>query len=292
MFTRFKERREAKGRERLHDKYERVFSSWNEDDEFMTTCIKTAQSFAGDGDPCAADAPATVHPGERVVGVVQGVGLVEPKRLPGHWQGGYSGFSFRIAKGVRHNVGGTRGHFEQGAEVISPVDVGNVLVTDKRVVFTGERKAREWQFAKLLGLHHDPDAPRTFLPVSNREAVSGIAYPGSGAPDLRFRISLAIALFNGRLDEFIDELTREHEAHQSERPTEPVALVDKPVATAPAGSERPANEQSAGAPAVTATTRAGAGWYADPSGKHAWRYYDGATWTSTVSDGGSVSSDT
>lgn len=286
MFTRFKERREAKARERAHKSYERAFSSWNEDDEFMTACIKTAQSFAGAGNPFATDAPATVHPGERVVGFAYGVGLLEPKRLPGHWQGGYSGFSFRIAKGVRYNIGGTRGHFEQGAEVITPVDSGDALVTDRRVAFTGKLKAREWLFAKLLGLHHDPDAARTFLPVSNREAVSGISYPGDSAPEVRFRISLALALFNGRLDQFIDELVSEHEAHQSERPAAPLTLVEKPASTEPV-----VTEPAVTAPAVTEAVHAAAGWYADPSGKHAWRYYDGAKWTSAVSDGGSLSSD-
>ncbi|MCE5202657.1 MAG: DUF2510 domain-containing protein [Actinomycetia bacterium] len=34
-----------------------------------------------------------------------------------------------------------------------------------------------------------------------------------------------------------------------------------------------------------------AGWYADPAGRHQLRYWDGARWTSSVSDGGAVSQD-
>jgi hypothetical protein len=34
-----------------------------------------------------------------------------------------------------------------------------------------------------------------------------------------------------------------------------------------------------------------AGWLADPSGRHDLRYWDGSTWTATVSDGGQTSTD-
>ncbi|MET0150207.1 MAG: DUF2510 domain-containing protein, partial [Acidimicrobiales bacterium] len=33
------------------------------------------------------------------------------------------------------------------------------------------------------------------------------------------------------------------------------------------------------------------GWYADPNGRHEYRYWDGATWSDQVSDGGVVSTD-
>ena len=43
--------------------------------------------------------------------------------------GGYSGFSFRIAKGVRYHIGGTRGHYEPGmktpAQLLSQVSYCN-----------------------------------------------------------------------------------------------------------------------------------------------------------------------
>ncbi len=33
------------------------------------------------------------------------------------------------------------------------------------------------------------------------------------------------------------------------------------------------------------------GWYTDPTGNHAYRYWDGSTWTSQVSDGGATGTD-
>jgi hypothetical protein len=37
--------------------------------------------------------------------------------------------------------------------------------------------------------------------------------------------------------------------------------------------------------------RAAAAWYADPSGRHQYRYWDGATWTTSVADDGRASVD-
>src|SRR5215472_12322174 len=34
-----------------------------------------------------------------------------------------------------------------------------------------------------------------------------------------------------------------------------------------------------------------AGWYADPAGRHEYRYWDGASWTSGVADGGITAND-
>lgn len=38
-------------------------------------------------------------------------------------------------------------------------------------------------------------------------------------------------------------------------------------------------------------TAAAAAWYADPSGRHQYRYWDGTTWTPSVADDGQVSVD-
>jgi len=54
------------------------------------------------------------------------------------------------------------------------------------------------------------------------------------------------------------------------------------------GSWAPADTKAqAGAEERTAT----AAWYADPSGRHQYRYWDGATWTPSVADDGRTSVD-
>lgn len=53
----------------------------------------------------------------------------------------------------------------------------------------------------------------------------------------------------------------------------------------------PASSAPAGASAATAAAAAPADWYADPSGRHEQRYWDGSAWTHHVADRGQVSSD-
>jgi hypothetical protein len=141
--------------------------------------------------------------------------------LPGHWQGGYSGFSFRIAKGVRYHVGGTRGSYAQGEEVPTPIDTGTVTVTDQRVVFQGAKQAREWLFSKLLGYQHSASMPWTALQVSNRQKVSGVLYDKAHAEDFHFTLALALANYRGEVPAFVAHLEAELKEHEATRPAPP-----------------------------------------------------------------------
>ena len=68
------------------------------------------------------------------------------------WQGGSSGFSFRIAKGVRYRTGGTRGHMQQVGTKMVATDAGWLSVTSTRIVFSGKTSTREIHYAKLVNL--------------------------------------------------------------------------------------------------------------------------------------------
>lgn len=146
---------------------------------------------------------------ERAFGVFEGAGLIEPRRARGSYQGGYSGFSFRIAKGIRYNIGGSRGTYMPGEERPTVIDYGCITVTNQRVIFQGPKQSREWAFTKLLGLQHDPQLPWTAIHVSNRQKVSGFLYDDANATEVRFRLALAIAHFNGATAEFEAELRQQ-----------------------------------------------------------------------------------
>lgn len=68
------------------------------------------------------------------------------------WQGGYSGFSFRIAKGVRYRTGGTRGHLQQVGTKLVVTDAGWLSVTSTRIIFSGKTSTREIHYARLVNL--------------------------------------------------------------------------------------------------------------------------------------------
>ena len=68
------------------------------------------------------------------------------------WQGGFSGFSFPIAKGVRYRIGQTQGHLQQVGTKVIVTDEGYLSVTSTRIVFSGKTSTREIPYAKLVNL--------------------------------------------------------------------------------------------------------------------------------------------
>src|SRR5207245_3262752 len=73
-----------------------------------------------------------VRPGEEVLLVAYASMLKEVADRA--WQGGSSGFSFRIAKGVRYRTGGTRGHMQQVGRKLVVTGAGWLSVTASRFV--------------------------------------------------------------------------------------------------------------------------------------------------------------
>jgi hypothetical protein len=80
------------------------------------------------------------------------------------------GVSFRIAKGVSYRVGATRGRMVEVGRSIVAADAGALHVTSHRVVYTGERKSIEVQYAKLVDMNVYTDGIQ--FHVSNRQNPS------------------------------------------------------------------------------------------------------------------------
>src|SRR5262245_39077791 len=139
--------------------------------------IARARSIA-DGTFVDAESPVVLKKGERAIYALSGVGLVDSRRGPGHWQGRSQGVSVRVpgTKSMRYRVGATKGTFMQGEERPTVVDSGTVTVTTARAVFVGAKQTREWAWAKLVAVQDD-DPTWLGLAVSNRQKVSGIQTP-------------------------------------------------------------------------------------------------------------------
>lgn len=174
-------------------------------------------------DAAHLDVPLILKRGERPVLVLDGVALIEPRRLPGTYQGRSQGMSFRLAKGVYYRVGQSRGTYVQGAEVPTAIDHGRAVLTSQRVVFHGPKQSREWQFTKLLGVDHAGDAPWTALAVSNRQKVSGLLYPEASRALFQSRLDVALAMFQDRVPTLMAELEREYADLLAAEPPRPAA---------------------------------------------------------------------
>ena len=222
---------------RAVDAYRRDLQPWQDEADALRAHLQVATTFAG---ATAADEPSVplqLRAGERVFSVLESVHLVEPRRQPDRWVGGYSGFSFRLARGVRYNVGATKGKRVPGEEAPTPVDSGAATITDGRVVFQGTKRSREWLFDKLLGYHHDGRVPLTLFQVSNREKVSGLLYGRAQAEEVHFRLALALAHHRGEVDAFIAHIEGQLAAHEAARP-EPPVLPDAARSALPKGRPR------------------------------------------------------
>jgi hypothetical protein len=258
-------------------KARRELERWQNERDQLAAMVDAAENFKGSTSAEAGDIALQLTQGELVVAQVGPVGLVESRRGPGHYQGGSSGFSFQIAKGVDYRIGGTRGSFVQGEERLTPIDSGTLVVTTTRAVFLGGMSTREWDWSKLLSLDHD--VPKvTLIHVSNRQKVSGILAGDDVVATVRFRLELAVALHNGTEADLAARLRHELDQMDAGRPANAVA--------APATS---GDAPAATSHAVPPPPSAPAAWVRDPTGQHELRYWDGTAWTAYVSDGGTTS---
>ena len=70
------------------------------------------------------------------------------------YKAGASGIRLRIAKGVSVGLGKTRGHSESHQEWRS-IDVGTLVVTNKRLIFKGDKRNRTVFLNKLLSIEKE-----------------------------------------------------------------------------------------------------------------------------------------
>jgi hypothetical protein len=251
---------------------------------------QTAHAWMGEA--ITADDGIIARPGESAYLVLKGAALIEPRRLPGHWSGRSQGFSIPVYGGVRYRVGASKGTFQQGAEVPTPIDQGTVLISDQRVVFAGSKHTREWLYPKLIGFHHDEQAPWTALQVSNRQKVSGILYTEATETMVRFRLELALAQYNSTRSAFAASIDEQVAALMAAEPhlADGQIAIDAAVEVSPdparansTGSSEPSHLRSPQPPLPSRTTAAPpplapAGWYPNPQSPGQ-RYWDGTRWT-------------
>ena len=78
--------------------------------------------------------------------------LLEERVVSRNYQGGSRGVSVRVVKGVSFRVGQQKGQLVSQTGLIT-VSTGYFIVTDRRVVFSGDRKTVATPLEKLLDLH-------------------------------------------------------------------------------------------------------------------------------------------
>ncbi len=103
-----------------------------------------------------------------------------------------------------------------GYPEMTVVDSGTLQVTTQRIVFQGEAKTSESLFAKLVGIQYLKN--EIVISVSNRQKATTIQMTPEALPIVKRRIELALASYNGRLQEHLADLKAEKEQLENNRP--------------------------------------------------------------------------
>ena len=85
------------------------------------------------------------------------------------YRGGYSGVSFRVAKGISYRTGGMRGQRVNVGTEIKQEDSGIMVCTSQRSVFLGSNKTVEIPYDKILSMDIFDDGIRFHL--SNKKGA-------------------------------------------------------------------------------------------------------------------------
>jgi hypothetical protein len=100
--------------------------------------------------------------------------LYEERVVRSTYQGGSRGVSIRIMKGVNYRVGANRGHI-QSERALVPVSEGTFNVTNKRLVFSGNKKSNATPYPKLLDLQLYADAIQYSITTRQKPVIVGFS---------------------------------------------------------------------------------------------------------------------
>jgi hypothetical protein len=82
---------------------------------------------------------------------IEVVALKEEKVISKKYEGGSQGVSIRLAKGLHYRVGGHRGHLVSTSAVV-PVSIGGFIITNKRIIFRGDKKSFSLRHDNILDI--------------------------------------------------------------------------------------------------------------------------------------------
>lgn len=182
MFGWLKERRERAQAERVRAAQAQLLAqqlvTWETESDYLARMKDALAALAG-ADSLVSSPVMTVK-GEVAIWVGP-CGLYETRRGATTYVGGSQGFSIPIAgTGIRYRVGAMKGQAVAGPDVETQIDLGLATLTNERVIFTGDKATREWDFDKLVAAYSDESESEFTLHVSNRQKPSELHFLGEG----------------------------------------------------------------------------------------------------------------
>lgn len=145
-------------------------------EEMIEWVEKTAETMDSMADSHATpnDVSLALKSGEQVLYKYGNVSLVEYASTGLTYSGVNLGVSVPLFGRVRGNIGGSQGEITKNPDVLAVVDTGTAVFTTQRIVFTGSKLVRDWEFSKVLNLNVPENAMSIRIAVSNRDRTSGL----------------------------------------------------------------------------------------------------------------------
>jgi excalibur calcium-binding domain-containing protein len=176
--ARWRERWAQQENERRATAYQASLAAWQRQDAEYRRLLGIAVAFQPDSNRHEL---AWLEPkrGEVVYWIAGGVGMLETP------------YPLALRSPDYREIAGSGATAVAPAMSGVPIDNGQVAVTSHRIVFFGHKR-REWAYSKLAGIVHSAGG-RTWMSVSNRKKVSGVALPSGAVADFRLFLALAMA---------------------------------------------------------------------------------------------------
>ena len=97
------------------------------------------------------NAPIILAKGEDALWCYNNVTMYQEK-VKREMVGGYSGFSFRVMKGVTYRTGGFKGHPVE-TSFMENMGLGSLYVTNKNIIFMGQTRSIKVPYNKIIGIN-------------------------------------------------------------------------------------------------------------------------------------------
>jgi hypothetical protein len=208
----------ARRAKKAEKQYRSDLAAWQVGRDACASDLARAKTFNGESSSTAM----VLKRGEALFATVSGVALIEDRRGPGQWKGRSSGVSIPLGGGVRYRTGGSRGQYVQGASIPTAIDTGTMFITNKRVIFQGQKQTRECLFDKLVGFQHTTDGA-TIFSVSNRQKPTVIHYGAALSGWLDFQLDLALAHHREDVSAIVAQLEADLAALDASKPSPPAS---------------------------------------------------------------------
>ena len=139
---------------------------------FETNAIILTDIAAGKGTDMIGG--LSLNKGETAIYACQNVALTEYQSTGSSYSGTSGGISFPLVGRVRGNVGMQGGQITKNPEQLMIVDEGRAVFTNQRIIFSGAKFVRDWDFDKIVDLVPGDNGFNVRIAVTNRERTSGL----------------------------------------------------------------------------------------------------------------------